>query len=253
MSGSEERATWFRGAGNFRFWTQRGLVALDEWGGESYSARNCTSRFDSRVTSMIGSDCTSPAWLAGGDEMGGRMRAKDWSASPLGYPETWSQSVKTAVSICLNSRVPIALWLGPELRLVYNDTYIPFLGDTKHPAMLGAPGREAWGEIWAACMTRWRLEERPRSKTYSCFSPGGCRARRSMSVGATAQSWRRTASRSKAPSMPAPRRPRRSLASGGSRHYAISAPVRQNSGVPRSLAGMRPRFCAPIRWIFRLR
>jgi len=82
--------------------------------------------------------------------MGGRMRAKDWSASPLGYPETWSQSVKTAVSICLNSRVPIALWLGPELRLVYNDTYIPFLGDTKHPAMLGAPGREAWGEIWAA-------------------------------------------------------------------------------------------------------
>jgi len=78
------------------------------------------------------------------------MRAKDWSASPLGYPETWSQSVKTAVSICLNSRVPIALWLGPELRLVYNDTYIPFLGDTKHPAMLGAPGREAWGEIWAA-------------------------------------------------------------------------------------------------------
>jgi PAS domain S-box-containing protein len=82
--------------------------------------------------------------------MGGRMRAMDWSASPLGHPETWSQSVKTAVSICLNSRVPIALWLGPELRLVYNDAYIPFLGETKHPAMLGAPGREAWGEIWAA-------------------------------------------------------------------------------------------------------
>ena len=99
---------------------------------------------------MVGRDCTSPAWLAGGGEMGERMRAKDWSASPLGHPETWSQSVKTAVSICLNSRVPIALWLGPELRLVYNDTYIPFLGETKHPAMLGAPGREAWGEIWAA-------------------------------------------------------------------------------------------------------
>jgi PAS domain S-box-containing protein len=95
-------------------------------------------------------DLASPAWLAGGGEMGGRMRAKDWSASPLGHPETWSQSVKTAISICLNSRVPIALWLGPELRLVYNDTYIPFLGETKHPAMLGAPGREAWGEIWAA-------------------------------------------------------------------------------------------------------
>src|SRR3982074_2137527 len=99
---------------------------------------------------MIGSDCTSPAWLAGGGEMGERMRAKDWSASPLGHPETWSQSVKTAVSICLNSRVPIALCVGPELGLVYNDAYIPFLGETKHPAMLGAPEREAWGEIGAA-------------------------------------------------------------------------------------------------------
>src|ERR1700722_6317313 len=81
--------------------------------------------------------------------MGARMRAKDWSATPLRPPETWSPSLKTAVSICLNSRFPILLWLGPELRLIYNDTYIPFLGRTKHPAMLGAPGREAWEEIWA--------------------------------------------------------------------------------------------------------
>src|SRR3981081_3783418 len=98
---------------------------------------------------MIGSDCTSPAWLAGGGEMGGRMRAKGLAASPLGHTETWPQSVKTAVSICLNSRVPIALWLGPELRLIYNDTYIPFLGHTNPPARRGAPGPEAWGEIWA--------------------------------------------------------------------------------------------------------
>ena len=56
--------------------------------------------------------------------------------------------VKTAVSLCLNSRFPILLWLGPELRIVYNDAYVPFLGPAKHPAMLGAPGREAWGEIW---------------------------------------------------------------------------------------------------------
>ena len=80
--------------------------------------------------------------------MGGRIRAKDWSATPLGAPETWSQGIKTAVSICLNSRFPILLWLGPELRLVYNDAYISFLGETKHPMMLGATGREAWGEIW---------------------------------------------------------------------------------------------------------
>lgn len=81
--------------------------------------------------------------------MGARMRAKDWAATPLGPPETWSQSVTAAVSICLNSRFPILLWIGPELRILYNDTYIPFLGETKHPAALGAPGREVWGEIWS--------------------------------------------------------------------------------------------------------
>jgi signal transduction histidine kinase/DNA-binding NarL/FixJ family response regulator len=97
---------------------------------------------------MRQSDLESIGWLAGGGEMGARVRAKDWAVTPLGAPETWPQSIKTAVSICLNSKFPIVLWLGPELRLVYNDTYIPFLGDRKHPAMLGATGLEAWGEIW---------------------------------------------------------------------------------------------------------
>jgi hypothetical protein len=87
---------------------------------------------------------------AGGGEMGALFRAHDWAATPLGAIETWSPSVKTAVSLCLTSRFPIVLWLGPELRLVYNDAYIPFLGEGKHPHVLGRPGREAWAEIWAS-------------------------------------------------------------------------------------------------------
>ena len=89
-------------------------------------------------------------FLSGGGEMAALMRGKDWSATPLGLPDTWSQSIKRAVSICLNSYSPILLWLGPELRIVYNDAYIPFLGEAKHPAMLAEPGRVAWGEIWPA-------------------------------------------------------------------------------------------------------
>lgn len=90
-----------------------------------------------------GADLEALPWLGMGGEMGARMRATDWSAHPLGRPENWPQSVKTAVSICLNSRSPILLWLGPELRIVYDDAYIPFLGNPKHPAMFGATGREA--------------------------------------------------------------------------------------------------------------
>ena len=42
--------------------------------------------------------------LAGGGEMGALMRALDWSATPLGPPERWPQSLKTAVRIMLTSR-----------------------------------------------------------------------------------------------------------------------------------------------------
>ncbi len=87
-------------------------------------------------------------FLAGGGEMGELMRALDWSATPLGSPSTWPQSLRTAVSICLNSRSSILLWWGPQLVELYNDAYRPVLGQTKHPDALGAPGREIWLEIW---------------------------------------------------------------------------------------------------------
>ena len=75
------------------------------------------------------------------------MREHDWSGSPIGEPPTWPQSLRTATSICLNSRFPIVIWWGPQLVKIYNDGYVPMLGD-KHPAALGTPGREVWPEIW---------------------------------------------------------------------------------------------------------
>ncbi len=87
-------------------------------------------------------------FLAGGGEMGERTRAFDWSATPLGPPTSWPQGLQAAVSICLNSRFPIVLWWGPELRLIYNDAWRPVLGRSKHPQALGSPGRQVWPEIW---------------------------------------------------------------------------------------------------------
>jgi hypothetical protein len=100
------------------------------------------------MAAMHSADPGDAAWFAGGGERGARMRAKDWSVSPLGRPETWPESIKAAVSICLSSRFPIVLWVGPQLRILYNDAYIPFLGETKHPAALGEAGRKVWREIW---------------------------------------------------------------------------------------------------------
>jgi GAF domain-containing protein len=89
-----------------------------------------------------------PHFLAGGGEIGALMRAKSWSDTLLGSPETWPEALKMAVSICLNSRFPISLWWGPELVMLYNDAWRPILGKTKHPAALGRPGIESWPEIW---------------------------------------------------------------------------------------------------------
>ena len=76
------------------------------------------------------------------------MRAKDWSSTGLGPPEGWPQSLRTAVSLLLNSRYPMFLFWGPQLIKIYNDGYRPITGD-KHPWALGRPGPDVWPEIWA--------------------------------------------------------------------------------------------------------
>jgi PAS domain S-box-containing protein len=80
--------------------------------------------------------------------MGALMRVIDWSATPIGPVERWPQSLRTAVSICLNSRFPMLIWWGPELVKLYNDAYRPMLGTTKHPRAMGQRGRDCWPEIW---------------------------------------------------------------------------------------------------------
>lgn len=79
--------------------------------------------------------------------MGQRMLSYDWAGHPLGEPTDWSAATRAAVAVALASRFPMVLWLGERLHLVYNDAYIPMLGD-KHPAALGAAGAEVWWDIW---------------------------------------------------------------------------------------------------------
>jgi hypothetical protein len=85
--------------------------------------------------------------LSGGGKMGALIRALDWSKTPLGPVDSWPQSLKTSVSICLNSRFPVLIWWGPELVKIYNDAYVELIG-SKHPWALGSPGRKVWPEIW---------------------------------------------------------------------------------------------------------
>jgi signal transduction histidine kinase len=85
--------------------------------------------------------------LAGGGDMGARMRAIDWSSTAAGPVEEWPTCLRTAVSLLLNSRYPMCLWWGPDFVNFYNDAYAPMLG-ARHPFALGRPAGETWTDIW---------------------------------------------------------------------------------------------------------
>jgi PAS domain S-box-containing protein len=86
-------------------------------------------------------------FLAGGGEMGARMRALDWSATPLGPPEQWPQSLKTIVRVMLDSRYAMWMLWGPELTFFCNDAYLPTVG-IKGTWVLGSRSDKVWEEIW---------------------------------------------------------------------------------------------------------
>jgi PAS domain S-box-containing protein len=89
------------------------------------------------------------SFLMGGGEMGALIRQKDWNNAPVGSPEQWPQSLRTTLSIILNSKFPMFLFWGPELICFYNDAYRPSLGNHgKHPDLLGGRAEDYWAETW---------------------------------------------------------------------------------------------------------
>ncbi|MEJ1238098.1 ATP-binding protein [Chryseolinea sp. T2] len=77
------------------------------------------------------------------------IRSTDWSKTAIGPQETWPQSFQSALSICVNSNFPIAIYWGRDLVLLYNDAWSPIPGN-KHPWAFGKTAVEVWPDIWTA-------------------------------------------------------------------------------------------------------
>src|SRR5262245_13621663 len=79
--------------------------------------------------------------------MGDLIRARDWSATPLGPRHGWPQSLRTAVNLVLDNRFPMAVAWGVDLTLIYNQGFRKIAAE-KHPHALGRSLREICREAW---------------------------------------------------------------------------------------------------------
>ena len=77
--------------------------------------------------------------------MAARVRTYPWAASPLGPPTSWSAPLRTLVELMLGSSQPMFMAWGEQRTWLYNDAFVPILGD-KHPGALGRPALEVWQE-----------------------------------------------------------------------------------------------------------
>ncbi|MEA1830879.1 GAF domain-containing protein [Methylobacterium durans] len=89
---------------------------------------------------------TPAGFPTGSGELGRLVLAFDWSATPLGPIESWSECLRTAASIVLLSPVPIVMLWGADGIMIYNDAYSVFAGG-RHPDLLGSKVREGWPEV----------------------------------------------------------------------------------------------------------
>lgn len=72
----------------------------------------------------------------------------DWSKHPLGIPEKWPVALKLTLNTLFNTRHAVSLFWGEENYYFYNDAYIPYLGELKHPGAMAKKGSEVWSEVW---------------------------------------------------------------------------------------------------------
>lgn len=85
--------------------------------------------------------------FVGDSEMAERMRCYPWHETALGPVQDWSYGLKTALGLCLRSRLCSCIYWGEEHLVLCNDAYGSILG-TKYPWALGRPAREVWPEIF---------------------------------------------------------------------------------------------------------
>ncbi|CAG8458789.1 621_t:CDS:2 [Dentiscutata heterogama] len=71
----------------------------------------------------------------------------DWSTTSLGPMDSWEPAFKASVNICLQTALPIVLYVGPDWTLIYNEAWRSMLM-TNNQHALGKPAAQVWPEMY---------------------------------------------------------------------------------------------------------
>lgn len=79
-------------------------------------------------------------------EMGRKVASHDWASTSLGPIDTWPNALKTTVGLILRSGFAKCLCWGPDHISIYNDAFLPVLGEKQD--CLGQSFATIWAEAW---------------------------------------------------------------------------------------------------------
>ncbi len=85
--------------------------------------------------------------ISGGGPTADLIRAIQSAALAQDPPEVWPDDLCLALNLCLEARIPTAVFWGGDLVAFYNDAYADMIAD-RHPEILGRPGARSWPEAW---------------------------------------------------------------------------------------------------------
>jgi hypothetical protein len=74
-------------------------------------------------------------------------RSVEWSQTPLGPMSAWTSQLRSIANLVMQDLRPAVVFCGPELVMIYNESYIELLGGF-HPCM-GVSARVALPGVWA--------------------------------------------------------------------------------------------------------
>jgi PAS fold len=85
--------------------------------------------------------------IHGNSRMAEVIRTCDWSLTPLGRIEDWTENLLFSANLMLGCAFPSLVFWGKELVQLYNDVFIPILAE-RHPSGLGQTAQECWWDAW---------------------------------------------------------------------------------------------------------